>query len=184
VWLSGCPPSDGKDAFHSVPGIPQPNKWDAVESVLTGGEVGRGGTRPYQRDGSALSHSFSVTEPLDVMDTPLERPVVWILHQALSQRVFANISQLLLILDPIPHPMVERPALPIPCLVGVLSAEQPLPECDPCLNAEMEVIRRAEEMQVVGRADNSPPATLRPGRARCPPMRTAPPAGSSRALDL
>src|SRR5664279_5087672 len=105
--LSGCQPSDGKDAFRrvplvgkdafrSVPLIGLGDFRDAVECVLTGGKVGRGGTRPYQKDGGALSHSFSVTDPLDVMHAALERPVVWIQHQALSQRILPHVSQLLL----------------------------------------------------------------------------------------
>src|ERR1035441_7569920 len=117
----------GKDAFHRVPLFQPRGVRDAVERVLT-------------KDSDAPFHASSVTDPLDVMHTPLERPVVWILHQVLSQGVFPNIGQLLLILDTIPHPMVERPARPFPCLVGVSPAELPLPERDPIIDAEPAII--------------------------------------------
>src|SRR4051812_5049038 len=78
------------------------------------------------------------------MATPLAGP------RAVYARILPHISQLLLVLDPIPHPMMKRLPLPRPRLFQVTPAKAALPEFHPLIDPETKIARCAKEMQVIG----------------------------------
>ena len=80
---------------------------------------------------------------------PLVRPVVRIRHQIFPQRILPHVGQLLLVFEAITHSMVKRFPLPLPRLLQMPAAELSFPKLDPLVYVEMQIVRRAKEMQVI-----------------------------------
>ena len=131
---------------------------DGVEPVPTkrGGkkQVGRGGTRPYRTDRTTWKASLPMTLnaslPTEIMRPALKRPVVQSLRQALPHRVLADVLELILVFPLVAEAVVERAALKRPRLGQMRAAELAFPKLYPLIDAEVQIARGAEEVQVVG----------------------------------
>jgi len=72
------------------------------------------------------------------------------LDQALAQRIFSHVRPPLVVLFSVAEPMMKAAALKLPGLVEMATAELPFPKLDPRVDAESEIARRAEQVQVIG----------------------------------
>ena len=96
---------------------------------------------------------LSLPGPPDIMDTPLKRPLLRVLHQTLAHRILPQILPLLRITLPVPQPVMKRMRLPPPILVRVQLPKLPLPIRHPIIERILDVVRRGEEMDVVRHDD-------------------------------
>src|SRR5947208_3269351 len=83
------------------------------------------------------------------MDSPLKRPIIQIRGELFTERIFPDVNQLLLVFDAVAHPAMKRFALPRPRFSQMTPAELAFPEFHPLVYPEMQIARRAEEMQVI-----------------------------------
>src|SRR5262245_7078869 len=84
------------------------------------------------------------------MNPALERPFVWISYQIFSQRIFPDVHQFVLILNPVTHAMVKCAALPLPGLIKVISGKPTFPKSNPLVDAKLEIEWCAEQVKMVG----------------------------------
>src|SRR5689334_4384652 len=88
--------------------------------------------------------------PLQIMDAALIEPLVDLDDKLFAQRVLADVSQLFLVFDSVADAMMEGFTLPGPWLVHMTATEPAFPEFDPLVNAEMKIMWRTKEVNVVG----------------------------------
>jgi len=83
------------------------------------------------------------------MHAPAVRPILHPLHQPGAHRILLHVLPLLRIAFSIAHPMMKPACLKRPG-VRMRFGKSVFPKTDPTLDRELQITRRAEEMQVVG----------------------------------
>ena len=83
------------------------------------------------------------------MRSALKRPVVQPLRQALSHGVLADVLQFVFVFPLVAQAVVQRPALKGPRLGQMRPAELAFPKFHPLIDAEMQIARGTEEVQMV-----------------------------------
>jgi len=95
-----------------------------------------------------ISIPHSIPRPLNFMDAPEKRPILWSLYQSSTNGVFTDVLPLLRITFPVTQTMVKSPRLKYPG-VRVHLCEAVFPKAHPSLNGEFQIMRRAEEMKMI-----------------------------------
>lgn len=83
------------------------------------------------------------------MNDSLVRPILRLRNKLFPHRILPYVGQLLLVLNAVTHPMMKRTSLPRPRLIQMPAAELAFPELNPLVNPELQILRRAQEMQVI-----------------------------------
>lgn len=99
------------------------------------------------------------------MYTPLKRPLIRLGNQSLADRILPDVLPFLGVALAMSKPVMETCALETPN-VRVRPAEAVFPKGGPSLDGEFEVVRRAEQMEVVR---HQQVIRHQPGRCQIPP---------------
>ncbi len=91
----------------------------------------------------------SASLPMDFMHAALVRPSFQLGRQSRAHRILLNIKPFLVVILLIPQPVMKAAALKC-ARIGTSFCQTILPETNPTLDGEFQIIRSAKQMQVIG----------------------------------
>jgi len=90
------------------------------------------------------------------MNSPLQRPFIKRFYQPMPQRIFANVLELLFVLGVVSDSSMKGSALPFAGPIRMCATELVLPKRNPGINPEIQVVWRAEEVDMIGHEEIIP----------------------------
>jgi len=98
--------------------------------------------------GAAAPPQFSIRRKMNLIHAPAIRPILQPRHQSGSHRILANILPLLRVTFAVAQPMMKSAGLKFPC-IGRCFRQPVFPETHPAFEGEFQIVRRAEQMQMI-----------------------------------
>ncbi len=111
--------------------------------------MGFDGVSPYQNPPPNRGPPYRYL-PADVVDTPLEWPLGYVLHKAFADWIFSHVLPFFRIALAVAKAVVKRMRLPAPIVMIVQFPELPFPISHPIVKGIFQVMWRGEEMNVIG----------------------------------